>query len=276
MSADSLLTPAKAAQTPVRVRAAGPQLSVRLRQLLAFVVVFGVWEAVVRFGLVDPFVLPAPLSIGERLLELTISGEIFVHAYATTLEMMGGFILGAVLGVMAGMGLALAPRIAETVDPFIVMLNGLPRAALAPLFVVWLGIGLSSKIAIGASIVFFICLFATHMGMRTTDAMLLRAVEALGATPRQLLIKVRLPSTVPWILTALKSSVGMSLIGAVIGELVAASRGLGWYISYSAGNFDTKGIFAGLFALGFMAIAVDTLVAKLGNRLTRWRPDIIL
>ena len=274
MSADNL-NPANEMVPVIRVRESDPQLSVRVRQLLALAVAFLIWESVVRFGLVDAFILPSPTSILERLFELTKSGEIFVHTYATTLAMMGGFLLGAALGVMAGMGLALAPRIAETVDPFIVVLNGLPRAALAPLFVVWLGIGLSSKIAIGASIVFFICLFATHMGMRTTDPMLLRAIEALGATPRQLLVKVRLPSTVPWILTALKSSVGMSLIGAVIGELVAASRGLGWYIAYSAGNFDTTGIFAGLFALGLMAIIVDTAVAKLGNRLTRWRPDLI-
>ena len=275
MNTEVLITATKDPQPLRRSGVLGPRLSLRLRQFVALAVGFGIWESVVRFGLVDPFVLPAPISIGQRLLELTLSGELFIHVYATTLEMMGGFLLGAALGVMAGMGLALAPRIAETLDPFIVVLNGLPRAALAPLFVVWLGIGLSSKIAIGASIVFFICLFATHMGMRTTDPMLLRAIEALGATPRQLLVKVRLPSTVPWILTALKTSVGMSLIGAVIGELVAASRGLGWYISYSAGNFDTKGIFAGLFALGVMAITVDTLVAKLSERLTRWRPDLI-
>jgi NitT/TauT family transport system permease protein len=276
MSSDGLITATKEVVAPVRVTRTYPLLSIRLRQLFALVAAFVVWEAAVGFGLIDSFILPAPLSIGSRLFDMVMSGEIFVHAYATTVEMMGGFILGSVLGIMAGMGLALSPKLAETVDPFIVVLNGLPRAALAPLFVVWLGIGLSSKIAIGASIVFFICLFATHMGMRTTDTMLLRAVEALGATPRQLLIKVRLPSTVPWILTALKSSVGMSLIGAVIGELVAASRGLGWYIAYSAGNFDTTGIFAGLFALGFMAIIVDTVVARLGKRLTRWRPDLIM
>lgn len=253
----------------------GREMPLRLRQLLTLIVVLLAWEMSVRFKLVDPFMLPAPSTIGVRLATLTMSGEIFHHTFVTAVEMLGGFFLGAALGILVGMGLSLAPRLADTLDPFIVVLNGLPRAALAPLFVVWLGIGLSSKIAIGASIVFFICLFATHMGMRTTDAMLLRAVEALGATKRQLLLKVRLPSTVPWILTALKSSVGMSLIGAVIGELVAASSGLGWYIAYSAGNFDTTGIFAGLFALGVMAIVVDISVAKLGKRLTRWRPDLI-
>jgi NitT/TauT family transport system permease protein len=227
----------------------------------------------VRFRLVDAFSVSSPTAIGARLMELTLSGEIFVHAGVTATEMLGGFFLGAIFGILSGIVLALTPRLSETLDPFIVVLNGLPRAALAPLFVFWLGIGLSSKIAIAASIVFFICLFATYTGMKNTDRMLLRAVEALGATRHQLLVKVRLPSTVPWILTALKASVGMALIGAVIGELVAASRGLGWYIAYSAGNFDTTGMFAGLVALGVMAILVDSTVAAVGQRFTRWRSD---
>ncbi len=246
----------------------------RVRQLIALAAALVLWQGLVDSGAVDPFILPSPLSILQRLVALASSGELFAHAYTTLLEIAGGFLLGSALGIAFGMSLALFPKFAETVDPFIVVLNGLPRAALAPLFVVWFGIGLSSKVAISASIVFFICLFATHMGMRNTDPMLLRAVEALGADRIQLLMKVRLPSTVPWILTALKSSVGMALIGAVIGELVAASSGLGWYIGYSAGVFDTTGIFAGLVALGVLAISIDAGVEGVGKRYTRWRSDL--
>lgn len=249
------------------------KMILHVEQVLLLLVILAVWEAAVRMGFVREFSLPPPLKIGERIWELSVSGEIFLHLYTTLIEMIGGFVLGAITGVLGGMLLALAPRVAAILDPFIVTLNGLPRAALAPLFIVWLGIGISSKIAIAASIVFFICLFATHMGMKNTDAVLLRAVEALGANQRQLLIKVRLPSTVPWILTALKSSVGMALIGAVIGELVAASNGLGWYIASSAGNFDITGIFAGLVVLGVVAICVDAVVERTGAHFTKWRAD---
>lgn len=244
-----------------------------LQQVLLLLVILAVWEAAVRTGLIREVSLPPPSKIGDRIWELTASGEIFLHLYTTLIEMIGGLVLGAAAGVLGGMLLALAPRVAAILDPFIVTLNGLPRAALAPLFIVWLGIGISSKIAIAASIVFFICLFATHIGMKNTDAILLRAVEALGANERQLLLKVRLPSTVPWILTALKSSVGMALIGAVIGELVAASNGLGWYIASSAGNFDMTGIFAGLVVLGVVAICVDAVVERAGGHFTKWRTD---
>jgi NitT/TauT family transport system permease protein len=249
------------------------KLRLHFEQLLLLAILLAAWEITVRAGAISEFSLPSPSKIGHRVWQLALSGEIFLHLYVTLVEMIGGFITGAIAGVLGGMLLALTPRAAAILDPFIVTLNGLPRAALAPLFIVWLGIGISSKIAIAASIVFFICLFATHMGMKNTDAVLLRAVEALGANQRQLLIKVRLPSTVPWIMTALKSSVGMALIGAVIGELVAASSGLGWYIASSAGNFDTTGIFAGLVVLGMLAICVDAIVESAGSHFTKWRID---
>jgi len=185
-------------------------------------------------------------------------------------------VIGAVLGVGAGMLLALAPRVTAVLDPFIIAINGLPRAALAPLFVVWFGIGLGSKVAVGASIVLFVCLFATYHGMRNTDSVLVQAVKALGATKGQLLLKVELPFAVPWIVAGLKTSVAMALIGVVIGEFIAASRGLGWYIAYSGGTFDTTGVIAGLVVLGLMAVALDMLVARAGRRFTRWKPDVVL
>ena len=160
------------------------------------------------------------------------------------------------------------------IDPFVVAINGLPRVALAPLFVVWFGIGITSKVAVGASIVVFTCLFATYIGMRNTDTALLRAIKALGATNRQLLLKVQLPFSIPWIFAGLKTSVAMALIGAIIGEFIAAGRGVGWYIAYSGGQFDTTGVFAGLVILGAMAVALDMAVASVGKRLTHWKPDV--
>jgi NitT/TauT family transport system permease protein len=196
--------------------------------------------------------------------------------YITAWETLLAFVIGAVLGIVLGMFLALSPRVTAVLDPFLVAINGLPRAALAPLFVVWFGIGIASKVAVGASIVLFVCLFATYHGMRNTEAVLVQAVKALGATPAQLLMKVELPFAVPWIVSGLKTSVAMALIGVVIGEFIAASRGLGWYIAYSGGTFDTTGVMAGLIVLGIMAVALDTLVGRIGRRFTQWKPNVVL
>ncbi len=245
-------------------------------QLSLFVVLVGGWELVARLKWIDPYLFSSPLAIGTRLVSLAGSGVLFGHISLTAWETLLGFGLGSLLGIAAGMLLAFSPRLAAVLDPFIVALNGLPRVALAPLFVVWFGIGVASKVAVGASIVAFILLFATYLGMRNTDVALVQAVKALGATPHQLLVKVQLPFAIPWIFAGLKTGVAMALIGAVIGEFIAASRGLGWYIAYTGGTFDTTGVMAGLVVLGAMAVALDLAVARVGRRFTRWKPDVSL
>jgi NitT/TauT family transport system permease protein len=236
----------------------------------------GAWEIAARLKWVDPYLISSPHAIATRLWSLARSGDMFGHVYITAIETLLGFVIGGVLGIVLGMALALAPRVAAVFDPFIVALNGLPRVALAPLFVVWFGIGVTSKVAVGASIVVFTCLFATYIGMRNTDVVLLRAIKALGATPRQLLLKVQLPFAIPWIFAGLKTSVAMALIGAIIGEFIAAGRGVGWYIAYSGGQFDTTGVMAGLVILGIMAVTLDMVVAHIGVRFTHWKPDVAI
>ena len=232
------------------------------------------WELAARMKWIDPYLISSPNAIANRLWSLARSGDMVGHVYVSAVETLLGFLIGAVLGILLGMALALAPRVALVLDPFIVAINGLPRVALAPLFVVWFGIGITSKVAVGASIVVFTCLFATYIGMRNTDAALLRAIKALGATNRQLLLKVQLPFAIPWIFAGLKTSVAMALIGAIIGEFIAAGRGVGWYIAYAGGQFDTTGVFAGLVILGAMAVALDVAVARVGRRFMHWKPDV--
>lgn len=236
----------------------------------------GLWQLAADRKWIEFFLFSSPLAIAQRLAVLTASGKLYEYIYITAVETLLAFVIGAVLGVVIGMLLALSHRTAQVFDPFLVAVNGLPRPALAPLFVVWFGIGIASKVAVGASIVLFVCLFATFHGMRNTDSVLLQAIRALGATPRQLLVKVQLPSAVPWIVAGLKTSVAMALIGAVIGEFIAASSGLGWYIAFAGGNFDTTGVMAGLIVLGLMAVLLDTAVESLGRRFIRWRPDVVL
>ena len=251
-------------------------LHVHSWRLLALLASVGGWELVARLKWVDPYLISSPVAIAGRIYALAASGDMYGHIYVTVAETLLGFVIGAVLGIVAGMMLALAARVATIFDPFLVGLNGLPRVALAPLFVVWFGIGITSKVAVSASLVVFICLIATYTGMRNTEAVLLQAIKALGATRRQLLLKVQLPFAIPWIFAGLKSSVAMALVGAIIGEFIAAGRGIGWYISYAGGMFDTTGVMAGLVILGIIAIILDMIVARIGRRLTRWKPDIAL
>jgi sulfonate transport system permease protein len=257
---------------PRRGRAA----QVVLGRALLFAALVALWQGAVAYKWVDFYFVSSPGAIAMRLVDLTASGRLFVHVGVTFSGVVLGFVIGAVLGVGAGMAMAAGRVVPEILDPFIMALYGLPRVALAPLFVVWFGIGIWSKVAVGASIVFFLCLFSTYSGMRFTDVNLLQAVKALGGTRRQLLFKVRVPYAVPWIIAGLKSSVGMALIGTIVGEFIAASRGIGWYISYAAGSYDTTGVMAGLVILGAMSVALNGALRRVESRLLNWKPDVAI
>ena len=272
------VTAATAAHPRAFLSALGPRrgraAQVALGRALLFAALVAIWQAAVAYKWVDFYFVSSPAAIARRLVELTVSGRLFVHLGVTFGEVVLGFVIGAFLGVGAGMAMAAGRVVPEILDPFIMALYGLPRVALAPLFVVWFGIGIWSKVAVGASIVFFLCIFSTYSGMRFTDANLLQAVKALGGTKRQLLLKVRVPYAVPWIIAGLKSSVGMALIGTIVGEFIAASRGIGWYISYAAGSYDTTGVMAGLVVLGAMSVALNSALRRVETRLLNWKPDV--
>jgi NitT/TauT family transport system permease protein len=243
-------------------------------RIIVFAAVVALWQLAVGFKWIDFYFFSSPAAIALRLWQLVVSGRLFIHLAITFWEVVLGFMVGAVLGVACGMAMAAGRLVPEILDPYIMALYGLPRAALAPLFVVWFGIGVASKVAVGASIVFFLCLFSTYSGMRLTDTMLLQAVKALGATKRQLLFKVRVPYAMPWIIAGLKSSVGMALIGTIVGEFVAASRGIGWYIAYAGGSYDTTGVMVGLLVLGVMSVVLNALLRRVEARLLKWKPEI--
>lgn len=254
----------------------GGMAQIVLGRVLLFAALVTLWQSAVAYKWMDFYFVSSPAAIAGRLVALTASGRLFVHVGVTFSGVVLGFLIGAVLGVGTGMAMAAGRLVPEILDPFIMALYGLPRVALAPLFVVWFGIGIWSKVAVGASIVFFLCLFSTYSGMRLTDVNLLQAVKALGGTQRQLLLKVRVPYAVPWIIAGLKSSVGMALIGTIVGEFIAASRGIGWYISYAAGSYDTTGVMAGLVVLGAMSVALNSALRRLESRLLNWKPDVAL
>ena len=246
-----------------------------LLRLLLVGALLAVWEAVVRLKWVDAFFTSRPSAIFVSFYSGLASAELFHHAGVTAVEMVAGWALGGALGIATGFLLGKLEWLNALVDPIMYALNGLPRVALAPLFILWFGIGFGSKVAISSSIVYFVCLFATYGGIRSVDQDLVRAVRILGASEMQVNRKVVLPSCLPWIFSGLKVSVGMALIGAIVGEFIGARSGVGWYISHSASLFDTAGVFVGIFLLMGMAVVLNELIKAAEHRLLKWRPPIV-
>jgi NitT/TauT family transport system permease protein len=244
-------------------------LAGRLAVMGAFL---ALWEGAVVFGLVDPFFTSRPSAIFATLGRGLASGELVHHTAVTSLEMLAGWLLGSALGILTGFVLGKFEFVNQLLDPILYALNGLPRVALAPLFIIWFGLGFASKVAIGTSIVYFVCVFATYGGIRSVDPVLVQAVRVLGASEIQVNRKVVLPSCLPWIFSGLKVSVGLALIGAIVGEFIGARSGVGYYIAYAAAVFDTAGVFVGIFVLMAMAAALNELIKVAERRLLRRRP----
>ncbi len=227
-------------------RAGRRLLMARLGLIAAFL---AVWEGVVRLRMVDPFFTSRPSAIFASFADGVASGDLVRHTAVTSLEMLLGWALGGALGIASGFLLAKFEFLNQVLDPIMYALNGLPRVALAPLFIIWFGIGFGSKIAIGVSIVYFICVFATYGGIRSVDQALVDAVRVLGGSEIQVSRKI-------------------------VGEFIGARSGVGYYIAYSAGLFDTAGVFAGIFVLMLMAAVLNELIKVAERRLLRWRPPL--
>ncbi|MGI5451885.1 ABC transporter permease [Streptomyces sp. CA-249302] len=213
-----------------------------------------------------------PLDVARRLGDWQRDGLLWSNTWVTLKEVVLGFALGAVSGAVTGFVLASLPTFYRMVDPFIVALYSLPKVALAPLFIVWFGIGLQMKVLLAAVTVFFLVFLNTAVGVREVDRGLIDAVRLMGGRRRDVVLKVVLPGSMTGLLTGLKVAVPYSLIGAVIGELVASNRGLGYLISDAAANFDTAGVFATLVVLSVIATVLNLIVSLIDRRANRWKP----
>jgi NitT/TauT family transport system permease protein len=223
---------------------------------------------------IEPFWISSPSEIISRLYELTKSGQLTFHLSITIFEMIVGFIIGAALGILVGFWLGRKATLAKIVDPYIMAVYSLPKIALAPLFILWFGIGVDMKIAIAAIIVFFLVFYNTFGGVRSVDPELVDVVKVIGANEREILRKVILPSTYPWIFTGFKLGIPYSLIGAVVGELIATNKGMGYLLMEYSGWFDTGGVFAVLFVLMIVATILNLAVNFAEDHLMRWRPSL--
>ena len=239
-------------------------------RLLLTVLLLAAWE-VAATTVTTPFWISQPSRVFWRLVSLATSGLLLWHVWATLQAALLGLALGGVVGVALGLLLGAYPRIAAVVDPLLMGLNSLPRVALAPLFIIWFGIGLPSKVILAFSLVVFPVLINAYQGVRGVDQSRVDMLRTMHASPWQVARRVTLPSTLPWIFAGLRIGLGMALIGAVVGELVGSNRGVGYYVESAAANFDTTGVFAGLVILMVMTIALSELMKLVEARLFRWR-----
>lgn len=182
------------------------------------------------------------------------------------------FAIGGLTGVLGGFLLARRPLLSAVLDPYIRVANSLPRVVLAPIFLLWFGLGIWSKVALGVTVVFFIVFFNTYQGVRDVDPVLLNNVRMLGANERQLTRHVLIPSALSWIFSSLHISLGFAIIAVVVGEYLGSSSGIGYMIAQSEGVFDTTGVFAGMTILAAFVLAAGALVTRLEQWLLRWKP----
>jgi NitT/TauT family transport system permease protein len=240
------------------------------RQLAAFVVLLALWELAGRVGMLNPMYAPMPSRVGAALVELFADGRIWPHLEATFAAALGGLTLGIAVGIMLGVAAALVPFLAELLEPVMTLLNAVPRVILAPLFVIWLGIGLASKVALSFILVAVLIFFTVYGGIRQIDRRLVERVVTLGGNRRALVRHVYLPSVASWVLGSMKVAVGFAFTGAVVGEFVAASRGLGYLLSFAQSTYNSALMFALILLILAVVLLIFGLAGRLEKHLLRW------
>ena len=220
---------------------------------------------------IEPFLISSPSRILSSLLTGFSSGELLQHTWVTFLEVAIGFPIGALTGIALGYGFGRSRLLAEVFEPIIIALNGIPRTALAPLFIVWLGIGLWSKVGVVFLLTFFLNFFNTYTGMRQMDQEYVDLAGLMGVRGWKLTLKVIFPAISPYVFTGLRTSIPFAVIGAIVGEFVAATEGVGFFIRMSAGIFRTADVFVGIIVLMIMVIIMDKIAEAVERRALRWQ-----
>jgi NitT/TauT family transport system permease protein len=258
----------------------GFQLRAAQAAVLASVLVF--WFVMTEPGLVPSFYFSnpnqaafffgQPLKVFEVILEWFVSGSIYKHLGITLFETVMAFMIGTGAGMAMGLWLALSPTAAAILDPYVKALNSMPRVILAPIFAVWFGLGVWSKVALGVTLVFFIVFFNVYQGVREVSPTLLANARMLGAERIGLLRYVYLPSAMSWVFSSLHTSVGLAFVGAVVGEYLGSAAGVGYLILQAEGTFDINTVFAGIVVLTVFALVLDAVVSLVEKRLMKWQP----
>lgn len=254
-----------------------------LWQLALLVLIFVFWHVMTKPGLVPTFMFDndrqaafffgEPLKIFRRIwVWFVTDADIYVHLWITLAETIMAFGIGAVTGLAGGLWLALSPMASAILEPYIKALNSMPRIILAPIFAVWFGLGMGSKVALGVTLVFFIVFFNVYQGVKEVSPVVLANARMLGASQKQLLRHVYLPSATSWVFSSLHTSVGLAFVGAVVGEYLGSSQGVGYLILQAEGQFDINTVMAGILVLTAFALALDAVVGRIEKRLMKWQP----
>jgi NitT/TauT family transport system permease protein len=241
-----------------------------VRQLAAFTVLLAIWELAGRAGMLNPMYVPNPTRVGAALIELFSDGRIWPHLDATFSAALAGLALGIAVGILLGVVAALVPIIAELLEPVMTVLNAIPRVILAPLFVIWLGIGLASKVALSFILVAVLIFSTVFTGIRQVDRRLVERVVTLGGDRWALVRHVYLPSVTAWVLGNLKIAVGFAFTGACVGEFVAATRGLGYLLSFAQSTYNAALMFALILLILVVVLLIFAIAGRLEKYLLRW------
>jgi NitT/TauT family transport system permease protein len=273
MSSAALDAGVAAAKTKVRRRR---QFVIALR--LAFgVTMLGSWEVLSRTKTIDPFFFGRPSEIGQKIWHWatvgTPDGPLWNDVWITLEETLLGFAIGVAAGVIFGVALGRIRLLADVLGPYIKAANSIPRVVLGSIFIIWLGLGLPSKVALAFVLVFFVVFFNAFQGVREVNEDVIANARILGANRRKVTTQVVLPSALTWIIASLHTSFGFALVGAVVGEFIGSIHGLGHLIAFAQGTFDTNAVFAAMFILAVIALVAEFLITALENRLITWRPS---
>ena len=245
-------------------------------RLSVLVIVLGGWELSARMKWIDPFFYSMPSMIWNQIVEWlrdgTSQGPLWQQVLVTLEETVIGFLIGAVAGVICGIVLGRNKLLSDVFSIYIQVANSIPRVVLGSVFVIALGLGMASKVALAVVMVFFVVFANAFQGVREADKYMIANAQILGASPRQVTMSVVIPSAMSWILASLHVSFGLALVGAVVGEFLGAKEGIGLLISTAQGAFNASGVFAAMIVLAVVALGADFLLTRLEKRLLKWRP----
>lgn len=250
-------------------------LRLRSWQIGLLVLVIGGWYFAANASDTIAFFFGRPQQVALRLWRWFITdGDIYGHMWVTLLETLLAFGIGTLAGVAVGLWLALAPFASAVLDPYLKAANAMPRVILAPIFALWFGLGIWSKVALAVTLVFFIVFFNVYQGVKEVSTTLLDNARMLGANRKQLLRHVYIPSATSWVFSSLHTSVGLAFVGAVVGEYLGSASGVGYLILQAEGTLDVNTVFAGIVVLTMFALILDGLVTLVEDRMLAWRPKV--
>lgn len=247
-----------------------PKITIALGQIVVVIVWLGSWQ-LLSGRVIDPFFSSSPSAVGDQLVEWFRTGSIWVHLLITLQEFGVGLLVGSAVGVLVGFTLGRLPTMAAILNPFVTVIYSMPKLALAPLFVLWFGIGFGSKIVLVGLISFFLVFYNTFTGARDADPLYINSLRIMGASRLTIYRRVIMPSAAVWVMTGLRIAVPQAVIGAVVGELISSNQGIGYIIANAAAFFNTTGVLAGVALVAFVSVVLSQLIIVLERWATRWK-----